>query len=122
MILGVVSVQEIPSGRTPNCWARFGLLTIGTGFNRGLEFARMTLGDTFDARFVGRALDALAGGQSVEEMSIWSIIIRFTARVTSGVTLLSLGSYSSRRPLAARIFFADRLMPIHDLLLASVKG
>ena len=65
MILGVVSVQGLPT-ITLAIDGRDWPATIDTGFNGDLELPE-ALREPLNAHFVGRATAALAGGQSVEE-------------------------------------------------------
>ena len=65
MILGVVSVQGLPTIILPIA-GRDWPATIDTGFNGDLELPD-ALRDPLNAQFVGRATAFLAGGQTVEE-------------------------------------------------------
>ena len=65
MILGVVSVQGLPT-ITLAIDGRDWPATIDTGFNGDLELPE-ALREPLNAHFVGRVTAALAGGQSVEE-------------------------------------------------------
>ena len=117
MILGVVSVQGLPTIILPIAGQDWPA-TIDTGFNGDLELPD-ALRDTLNAHFVGRATVALAGGQSVEE----EVDFPFGGRVVQAeATLCFRESYSSRNPLAARIFFADQLCQQDRSARASMKG
>ncbi len=78
MILGVVSVQGLPTiilaiaGRD---WSA----TIDTGFNGDLELPE-ALREPVNAQFVGRATATLAGGQSVEE-DLYLVDFPFDGRI-----------------------------------------
>ena len=65
MIRGIVSAAGVPT-ITLTVAGRDWPATIDTGFNGDLELPE-NLREAFDARYVGRATAALAGGQSVEE-------------------------------------------------------
>ena len=65
MILGVVSVQGLPTIILPIA-GRDWPATIDTGFNGNLELPEDLRGP-LNGQFVGRATAALAGGQSIEE-------------------------------------------------------
>lgn len=78
MILGVVSVQGLPTIILPIAGQDWPA-TIDTGFNGDLELPD-ALRDTLNAHFVGRATVALAGGQSVEE-DVYLVDFPFDGRV-----------------------------------------
>ena len=78
MILGVVSVQGLPTITLPVA-GRDWPATIDTGFNGDLELPA-ALRDPLNAHFVGRATAALAGGQSVEE-ELYLVDFPFDGRI-----------------------------------------
>ena len=103
MILGVVSVQGLPTiilsiaGRD---WPA----TIDTGFNGDLELPDV-LREPLNAQFVGRATAALAGGRSVEE-DLYLVDFPFDGRVVRAEATFVSGS---------RILVGTRLLSEYSL-------
>ncbi len=65
MIHGMVSADEVPT-ITLSIAGQNLTATIDTGFNGDLELPEV-LRDALNARYVGRMVSALAGGQTIEE-------------------------------------------------------
>ena len=103
MILGVVSVQGLPTIILPIAGQDWPA-TIDTGFNGDLELPD-ALRDTLNAHFVGRATVALAGGQSVEE-DVYLVDFPFDGRVVQAEATFVSGS---------RILLGTRLLREYSL-------
>ncbi|HSE91548.1 MAG TPA: hypothetical protein VLJ79_35445 [Candidatus Binatia bacterium] len=88
MILGVVSVQGLPTIILPIAGQDWPA-TIDTGFNGDLELPD-GLRDRLNAHFVGRATVALAGGQGIEE-DVYLVDFPFDGRVVQRKQLLFPG-------------------------------
>ena len=103
MILGVVSVQGLPTIILPisgQDWPA----TIDTGFNGDVELPD-ALRDTLNARFVGRATVALAGGQSIDE-DVYLVDFPFDGGIVrAGATFVS----------GSRILLGTRLLREYSL-------
>ena len=109
MILGVVSVQGLPTIILPivgQDWPA----TIDTGFNGDLELPD-ALRDTLNAHFVGRATVALAGGQSVEE-DVYLVDFPFDGQVVQAEATFVSGS---------RILLGTRLLREYSLQINFVS-
>lgn len=65
MILGTVSIDGVPT-ITLSIAGQEWLAIIDTGFNGALELPE-DLRNSLNARYVGRVISALAGGQTIEE-------------------------------------------------------
>ena len=89
MILGVVSVQGLPTIILPIAGQDWPA-TIDTGFNGDLELPD-ALRDTLNAHFVGRAMVALAGGQSVEE-DVYLVDFPFDGRIVQAEATFVTGN------------------------------
>ena len=109
MILGVVSVQGLPTIILPIAGQDWPA-TIDTGFNGDLELPD-ALRDTLNAHFVGRAMVALAGGQSVEE-DVYLVDFPFDGRVVPAEATFVSGS---------RILLGTRLLREYSLQINFVS-
>ena len=110
MILGVVSVQGLPTIILPisgQDWPA----TIDTGFNGDVELPD-ALRDTLNARFVGRATVALAGGQSVDE-DVYLVDFPFDGRIVQAEATFVSGS---------RILIGTRLLREYSLQINFASG
>ena len=114
MILGVVSVQGLPT-ITLAIDGRDWPVTIDTGFNGDLELPE-ALREPLNAHFVGRATAALAGGQSVEE-ELYLVdfpfdgrIVQAEATVVSGDRIL-IGTHLLRE-YSLQVNFANRTVQL----------
>ncbi len=103
MILGVVSVQGLPTIILPIA-GRDWPATIDTGFNGDLELPD-ALREPLNAQFVGRATAALAGGQSVEE-DLYLVDFPFDGRMVQAEATFVSGS---------RILIGTRLLGEYSL-------
>ena len=109
MILGVVSVQGLPTIILPIA-GRDWPATIDTGFNGDLELPD-TLREPLNAQFVGRATAALAGGQSVEE-DLYLVGFPFDGRMVQAEATFVSGS---------RILIGTRLLSEYSLQINFVS-
>ena len=110
MILGVVSLQGLPTITLPIS-GRDWPATIDTGFNGDLELPD-ALRDPLNAKFVGRATAALAGGQSVEE-DLYLVDFPFDGRIVQAETTFVPGN---------RILIGTRLLREYSLQINFVSG
>jgi predicted aspartyl protease len=110
VILGVVSLQGLPTIIVPIA-GRDWPATIDTGFNGDLELPD-ALRDPLNAKFVGRATAALAGGQSVEE-DLYLVDFPFDGRIVQAETTFVPGS---------RILIGTRLLREYSLQINFVSG
>ena len=110
MILGVLYVQGLPTIILPiagrDCPA-----TIDTGFNGDLELPD-ALRDPLNARFIGRATAALAGGQSIDE-DLYLVDFPFDGRIVQAEATFVSGN---------RILIGTRLLREYSLQINFVSG
>ena len=85
--------------------------TIDTGFNGDLELPD-ALREPLNARFVGRATTALAGGQSVEE-DLYLVEFPFDGRIVQAEATFVSGS---------RILIGTRLLRAYSLQINFASG
>ena len=109
MILGVVSVQGLPT-ITLAIDGRDWPATIDTGFNGDLELPE-ALREPLNAHFVGRATAALVGGQSVEE-DLYLVDFPFDGRMVQAEATFVSGS---------RILIGTRLLREYSLQINFVS-
>jgi len=83
-------VDRWPSDNHPFLAGRDWPATIDTGFNGDLELPD-ALREALNARYVGRATAALAGGQSIEE-DVYLVEIAFDGRMVQAETSFVAGS------------------------------
>ena len=89
MILGVVSVQGLPTIILPIAGQDWPAI-IDTGFNGDLELPD-ALREPLNAQFVGRATAALAGGQSIEE-DVYLVDFPFDGRIVQAEATFVTGN------------------------------
>lgn len=109
MILGVVSVQGLPTIILPIAGQDWPA-TIDTGFNGDLELPD-ALREPLNAQFVGRATAALAGGQDVEE-DVYLVDFPFNGRLVQAEATFVSGS---------RILLGTRLLRDYSLQINFVS-
>ena len=85
MLSGTVSVDGVPT-ITLFIAEQDLTSTIDTGFNGDLELPEF-LQKALNSRFVGRAISALAGGQTIEE-DVYLVDFPFDGRVVAGHDIL----------------------------------
>ncbi len=88
MLRGMVSVEGVPT-ITLFIAERHLAATIDTGFNGDLELPEF-LQKALTSRFVGRAISALAGGQTIEE-DVYLVEFPFDGRVVVAETTFVAG-------------------------------